>query len=148
LILVLGSVVSRDLDVSGPGGMDRHALSGSTNVPRFGSAATGDPRRKVMSKYVVIYTGLPPAGADRETITAAWRRWFVRLGDAVVDAGNPFAACKSVAADGSISDGGTRGLTGYSILQADDLSAAAEMVKGCPGLANATIEVYETVPFG
>ena len=66
----------------------------------------------------------------------------------MLDAGNPFAACKSVAEDGSVSEGGTHELTGYSIVRADNLTAAAEMVKGCPGLANATIEVYETVPFG
>jgi hypothetical protein len=100
-----------------------------------------------MSKYVVVYTGLPPADADREIIMAAWKGWFERLGDAVVDAGNPFAACKSIAEDGSISDGGALGLTGYSILTADSLTAAVEMVKGCPGLANAAIEVYEAVPF-
>jgi hypothetical protein len=66
----------------------------------------------------------------------------------VVDAGNPFAACKSIAKDGSISDGGSLGLTGYSILSADSVTAAVKMVEGCPGLANGTIEIYETVPFG
>jgi hypothetical protein len=101
-----------------------------------------------MGKYVVVYSGLPAADADRDAVTAAWEGWFEQLGDAVVDAGNPFAACKSVSGEGDISDGGAHGLTGYSILQADNVMAAAEMVKGCPGLANATIEVYETVPFG
>jgi MFS family permease len=101
-----------------------------------------------MNKYVVIYTGLPAAIADREVITAAWKGWFARLGEAVVDTGNPFASCKSVAEDGSIGEGGSLGLTGYSILTAESLEAAAELVKECPGLANAAIEVYETVPFG
>ena len=101
-----------------------------------------------MGKYVVIYAGLPPDDADRESVTAASKRWFEGLGNAVLDAGNPFAACKSVAADGSVRDGGAHELTGYSIVRADNLTAAAEMVSGGPGLANATIEVYETVPFG
>jgi hypothetical protein len=103
---------------------------------------------EAMGKYVVIYSGLPSANADRGAVTAAWKRWFEGLGDAVLDAGNPFAAGKSVAEDGSVSEGGTHELTGYSILRADDLTAAAEMVKGCPGLVNATIDVYETIPFG
>ena len=101
-----------------------------------------------IGKYVVIYAGLPPDDADRESVTAASKRWFEGLGNAVLDAGNPFAACKSVAADGSVRDGGAHELTGYSIVRADNLTAAAEMVNGGPGLANATIEVYETVPFG
>ena len=86
-----------------------------------------------MGKYVVIYSGLPPEDADRESVMAAWKRWFEGLGDSVLDAGNPFGACKSVAADGSVSEGSTRELTGYSILRADNLTAAAEMVKRCPG---------------
>jgi hypothetical protein len=47
-----------------------------------------------------------------------------------------------------VNDGGSLKLTGYSILEAESLDAAAEMVKKCPGLANANIEVYEAVPFG
>ena len=46
--------------------------------------------------------------------------------------------------DGSISDGGGSA-SGYSILSADSLDAAAEMAKGCPVLqGGATITVYET----
>jgi hypothetical protein len=101
-----------------------------------------------MSKYVVIYTGLPGASADREAVNTSWKRWFQELGAAVVDVGNPFGPCKTVAADGSVNDGGSLKLTGYSILEAESFDAAAEMVKKCPGLANANIEVYEAVPFG
>ncbi len=91
-----------------------------------------------MSKYVVIYTGLPAADAGREAVNASWKRWFQELGAAVVDVGNPFGPCKTVATDGSVSDGGSLKLTGYSILEAESLDAAAEMAK---------IEVYEAVPF-
>lgn len=100
-----------------------------------------------MSRYVVIYTGLPAADADRVVVNASWKRWFQELGAAVVDVGNPFGLCKTVATDSSVSDGGSLQLTGYSIVEAESLDAAAEMVKKCPGLANATIEVYEAVPF-
>ena len=50
-----------------------------------------------------------------------------------------------VAPDGSISEGASSALTGYSILQADSLSSAAETAKGCPVLARGgSVEVYET----
>ena len=52
---------------------------------------------------------------------AAWGAWFGSLGDTVVDAGNPFGDVASVAADGSVADGGAAGLTGYSILSAGDI---------------------------
>jgi hypothetical protein len=67
------------------------------------------------------------------------------LGQAVVDAGNPFGSSMAVATDGTSSDGAASGLTGYSILSADSLSAATELAKSCPQLASGgSIEVYET----
>ena len=62
-----------------------------------------------------------------------------------MDGGNPFGASKTIASDGAVSDGGASGLSGYSILKADDLPAATEMAKGCPILSSGgTVEVYET----
>jgi hypothetical protein len=68
-----------------------------------------------MGKYAVIYSGFPSVNADRAAVTAAWKRWFEGLGDAVLDAGNPFAAGRSVAEDGSVSEGATHELTARPI---------------------------------
>lgn len=100
-----------------------------------------------MSKYIVIYTGLPADDTDIEAVEAAWTRWFQELGTAVVDAGTPFGPSKTVATDGSVMDGDSLKLTGYSTLVAESLDAAVEMVKKCPGLENAAITVYETIQF-
>ena len=82
--------------------------------------------------------------AIRRMSSHSWGVWYGGLGDAVVGGGNPFGASKSVAADGSASDGGASRLTGYTILKADSLDAAAAMAKGCPILTNGgSIEVYE-----
>jgi hypothetical protein len=76
---------------------------------------------------------------------AAWGEWFGSLGPAVVDGGNPFPASASIGGDGSVSEGGAAGPTGYSLLEAGDLQAATEMAKGCPVLTSGgTVEVYET----
>ena len=76
---------------------------------------------------------------------AAWGNWFGTLGPAIVDAGNPFGPSASVSSGGSISDGASSGLTGYSVLSADSLAAASDLAKGCPILANGgSVEVYET----
>jgi hypothetical protein len=101
-----------------------------------------------MNKYVVIYKGLPSAGSDPQATTAAWRSWFDDLGSAVLDAGNPFSSASVVATDGSVRAMASAELTGYSVLAASNSEEAAEMVKRCPGLANAPIEIYETIPFG
>jgi hypothetical protein len=72
--------------------------------------------------------------------------WFGELGPAIVDGGNPFAASTAVQSDGS-SGAAAAGLTGYSIIDAADLAAAATLAKGCPVLdAGGSVEVYEALP--
>ncbi|MGB2711659.1 MAG: YciI family protein [Conexibacter sp.] len=101
-----------------------------------------------MAKYVYVYSGgngMPETEAEQQAVMAAWGSWLGGLGEALVDAGNPFGPAKQVAAGGAVADGGRSGLTGYSIVAADSLDAATELAKGCPVLANdGAVEVYET----
>jgi hypothetical protein len=101
-----------------------------------------------MPNYLLAYKGgrMAETDAEREAAMAAWGSWFQSLGPAVVDPGNPFGPSKTVAQDGSASDSGAAGLTGYSVLTADSLDAATDLAKGCPVLSNGgTVEAYETV---
>ena len=102
-----------------------------------------------MANYVFAYsggTGMPADPAEREAGLAKWGQWFGELGSAVVDGGAPTGPAKTVAPSGSVSDGGSRGLTGYSIVTADSLDAATEIAKGCPILANGgSVDVYEAL---
>jgi hypothetical protein len=104
-----------------------------------------------MTNFLLAYTG----GGDmsettpeqQQAVMEAWGAWFGSLGAAVVDGGNPFGASTSIAPDGSTGGAGRAGLTGYSILAADSLDAAAALAKGCPLLsAGGSIEVYEVIP--
>ena len=100
-----------------------------------------------MANYVLVFKGggMAETEAEQQAVLAAWGRWYGELGQAVVDGGNPFGPSASVAADGTVSDGGGSGLTGYTILQADGLAAATELARGCPVLSSGgSIEVYET----
>ncbi len=101
-----------------------------------------------MAKYVLAYRGGGMAEteeAQKESMDA-WMGWFGTLGAAIVDPGNPFGAAKTVGSDGSMSDGGKAELSGYSVIDADSLAAAADMAKGCPVLASGgSVEVYETI---
>ena len=102
-----------------------------------------------MTKYVFSYHGnseMPTDQAAIDEVMTAWGAWFGSLGDAVVDGGNPFGASKTVASDGSLSDGNAASLSGYSIVQADSLDAAAKMAQGCPVLGGGgTVTVSETI---
>jgi hypothetical protein len=97
-----------------------------------------------MAKFVFIYTGGGPMSDDaavREAAMAAWMGWFGGLGAAVTDMGNPFGGSTTVGAAGTGS-----GATGYSIVEATDLTAAAEMAKGCPIIAHGgAVEVHEAL---
>ena len=100
-----------------------------------------------MANYLLVYHGggAPSDPAEGEKVMKAWMDWFGGLGAAVVDGGNPAGAAKVVASNGSVSDGGPSGITGYSVLAADNLDAAAKMAKGCPILASGgSVEVVET----
>ena len=102
-----------------------------------------------MTNYVFMYSGGHGVAADeaeRVAQYAKWGQWFEALGAAVVDGGAATGAAKTVGPGGSVSDGGSRGLTGYSIVSADSLDAAVELAKGCPVLAvGGAVDVYEAI---
>src|SRR6516164_2324098 len=90
-----------------------------------------------MANYMFAYSGgngVAEDEAERAAQMAKWGQWFGQLGSAVVDGGAPTGTAKTVSAGGSVSDGGSRGLTGYSIVAADSLDAAVQFAKGCPVL--------------
>lgn len=101
-----------------------------------------------MAKFLLVYHGggMPEDPDEGAKVMAAWGAWFGSLGPAIVDQGNPIAQAKSVAADGSVGDGGgANPATGYSIIEADSLDAAVEAAKRNPLLASGgSIEVAET----
>ncbi len=104
-----------------------------------------------MANFVLLYSGggMPESEAEQAAVMQAWMAWYGKLGDAVVDEGNPFTpVAKSISSDGRVSDGpvGTMA-TGYSIVKADSLNAAVDIAKGCPQLSSGgKISVYEIFP--
>ena len=100
-----------------------------------------------MSQFVVVYKG----GAKAETPEAqqasmeAWMGWFGSLGSAVSQMGAPFGASAAVASDATLSDA-TTGLTGYTVIEANDLAEVAKHVASCPiHREGGTVEVFEAL---
>jgi hypothetical protein len=102
-----------------------------------------------MAHYVFAYSGGKGVAADeaeRNEQMARWSEWFGELGSAVVDGGAAMGAAKTVGPNASVSDGGSRAMTGYSIVSADSLDSAVELAKGCPVLEiGGAVDVYETI---
>ncbi len=101
-----------------------------------------------MGKYLVVYKGgqMGETPEAMEATMAKWMEWFGSMGSAVTDFGNPLGMSTALDGDGGRGDASS-GLSGYSILEAEDLDAAAEMAKRCPVLSNGgTLEIYEAMP--
>lgn len=108
-----------------------------------------------MKKFVVLYYA--PASVmekmkdstpeEQKKGMEEWHVWAEKIGDGLVDLGTPLANGQKVTSDGtSASD---KDVVGYSILQADDIEKAQEMLKGHPHLTwteGCEIEVYECLP--
>ena len=78
---------------------------------------------------------------------AEWMAWFGRMGDAVVQPGAPLGQSKTVSGSGVSDDGGANPITGYSVVNAENIDAATEMAKGCPIVIadNGTVVVSEVI---
>ncbi len=102
-----------------------------------------------MANYMFAYSGgngVARDEAERNAQMAKWGQWLGQLGSAVIDAGAPTGTAKTVGTGGSVSDGGSRALTGYSIVAADSLDAAVKLAKGCPVLeVGGAVDVYEAI---
>jgi hypothetical protein len=106
-----------------------------------------------MSKFLYLYRGpatameefTPEQGAEQ---AKAWGEWMSRTGSALVDAGAPFGARSAVSDDGATTEPAYQ--NGYSIVEADDLDAARDLVKGHPFLSEGkgrfSIEIFELAP--
>ncbi len=106
-----------------------------------------------MSRFMMIYKGeatdmadmTPEQGAE---VMAKWGAWMGAVGTALVDVGSPFGPSASIVDDGSTGPGAA--LTGYSIVEAADLTGAQALTAGHPylseGKGDYSIELFELMP--
>lgn len=108
-----------------------------------------------MKKFIVIYYA--PASAVDQMAKASpeemkkgmepWMEWAKKVGSGMVDLGAPLGNGHKVTKSGAIASNSK--VNGYSILQAEDMDAAVEMLKDHPHLdwaEGCEIEVYESMP--
>ena len=102
-----------------------------------------------MKNYVLIYYN----NGVRESLTpeqakAEWGGWFGKVGDKLVDAGNPFNSGGKAVEKSGITTIENYPATGYSIVKADSLDEAAALAQDCPVLnePDGAVRVYETLP--
>jgi predicted RNase H-like HicB family nuclease len=108
---------------------------------------------RVMKKYIVLYHA--PTGAMEQMAGAtpeeakkgmeAWMEWAKKLGSGLVDLGTPLGNGRKVTKEGIAPS--THDVVGYSILEAETIDAAVEMLKEHPHLwtEQCSIEVHEAL---
>ena len=106
-----------------------------------------------MAKFIYLYRGPATPTSDltaeqRAERMAAFGGWIEKVGPALVDVGSPFGTSVSVRDDGT--EGTPGHLTGYTIVEADDLDAAKAITDGLPFLSNGTgnhaVDSFELLP--
>ncbi len=106
-----------------------------------------------MPRFMMVYKGEATDIADMteeeaNAVMAGWAQWMERVGPALGDVGAPFGPGASVVDDGTSS--APVSLSGYSIVEADDLAAAKALADGHPylseGKGNFAIDIYELLP--
>jgi hypothetical protein len=111
-----------------------------------------------MEKFVVLYfcsmedqmaVSQQPQ-EEREKGMAHWFEWQKELGDKLVDFGAPLFGSARINKNGSFTESALE-LTGYSIIQAEDLDEAKELVKNHPHFTygdSCAVEVHEIMDMG
>jgi hypothetical protein len=106
-----------------------------------------------MKKFMILYNG-PATPAEQmapekvQEVMAAWQVWMEKIGGAMVDMGKPMANGVAVVDDGTA--GTATQLSGYSIIQAEDMESAKAIVADHPFLSDKTgkfsVEIHELLP--
>jgi len=108
-----------------------------------------------MKKFLVLYRATTPASEMMANSTPeqmkagmdAWGAWMERTGPSLGDIGAPLGDSRSV--NQGAPAGGEGHVTGFSVLQADDIDAAVALVQDHPHLmtpGGAWIDVLEFLP--
>lgn len=96
-----------------------------------------------MKKFMLLHLGFEKPTLE---IMAAWEAWFESIGDRTVDQGG-FSAGRELTRRG-VEDlpMGEESMTGYTIIEAEDLDAAEAIARENPYIRG--IRIYEIRPMG
>jgi hypothetical protein len=100
-----------------------------------------------MPTYLLAYHGghVDESLEGRKRVMQQFGKWFAELGPRLKDPGNPIARAVTVDNDSVTDGGGANPISGYTVIEADDMQAAVELVKRGPIVQGGrTVEIAET----
>ena len=94
-----------------------------------------------MKKFVFLTYGYE---TPTKEIEEAWGKWFASIGDKMVDGGSPLGSGREISHTGTKElPLGMESLTGYCIINADNIDDAVKIAQGCPIITS--VRVYEAM---
>ena len=106
-----------------------------------------------MAKFIILYHGSGNMqNMSKEEGMAhrqKWMDWIKGLGSAVVSPGQPLKGNQMLSSNGGSDVDGDARISGYAIIEAEDLAGALTMAKGDPFMnLGGSIQVAEMVQMG
>jgi hypothetical protein len=99
-----------------------------------------------MKKFVFVYLGgnQPSSEEEAKNHFSKYMGWLSSLGDSVVIPTIPLKDTSTVSPDGTVREGGSSAMSGFSIIKADSMEAALSIAQDCPFLEiGGSLEVSE-----
>jgi hypothetical protein len=99
-----------------------------------------------MPQYVIVYLGgdQPSSPEEGKQHFAKYMEWLNSLGDSAVSPANPLKDTNTINSDGSVTNGGTSTMSGFSIIEVDSMDEALSIAGKCPFLdVGGSLEVSE-----
>ena len=96
-----------------------------------------------MKKFVFLYNSNPNEAHTDEAMDI-WMKWFGSIGESILDMGNPLMEGMLVTSSTSSRISPEMNpVSGYTVIKAEDMAAAIEIAKSCPGQSG--MQVYEAM---
>jgi hypothetical protein len=99
-----------------------------------------------MKQFVLVYLGgnQPSSEEEAQNHFNKYMEWLKSLGDAVVAPTIPLKDTCTVSPGGTVREGGSSAMSGFSIIKADSMQAAISIAQDCPFLEiGGSLEVSE-----
>jgi len=99
-----------------------------------------------MSQFVIAYLGgeQPSSAEEGKQHMASYMAWLSQLGDRAISPANPFKNTHNISPEGDVSQGTLTTMSGYTLIEAQDMDEAIGIAKACPFLQiGGTLEVSE-----
>jgi hypothetical protein len=98
-----------------------------------------------MKNFLLLYITKKDQADSGEGSWDPWMKWKEDKADIIVDFGSPLGDGKNLSDKNTLSD--SKNVTGYSIIQAEDMGSAVKLLEDHPmnDIAGGEIEIYESM---